>query len=83
MKPLTDAQRRALEEIERGNVRWSTPWRGTSCRFVVAVGVKTQANTIRGVVEKGLAEIGPAEDSLYRRVVLTDSGHAALQEARG
>lgn len=65
MKPLTDAQRRGLEECEPG----------------LENGFLAVPEHLEWALVDGLIQRNAPKD--IRVFVLTDSGHAALQEARG
>lgn len=81
MKPLTDAQMRALEEVEAGRVRWA-PYE--LCYWSTVFPPAIRSDVVRRLVDRGVAEVGEKVGTLSsHRVALTDSGHAALQEARG
>lgn len=80
MKPLTDAQRRGLKEIDAGRVVWDRfDGRYRSTAWPPAV----RRDTIEALLERELAERGLPRGMGFVDVVLTDSGHVALREARG
>lgn len=72
---LTEAQRRVLGGVSQGHISWSrimmSYWNHTSQTYV-------RRSTVNGLLRRGLIE-----HSADGFVVLTDSGRAALQEARG
>jgi hypothetical protein len=78
MKPLTDAQVRAAKEIDR---EW---WRYDG-RFYPVAGGTARRDVVQRLVNARIAVVGPRVHrySPACLVRLTDSGHAALQEARG
>jgi hypothetical protein len=77
MKPLTDAQVKALEAIKAQNVVWN------GREFLVLMRARgVRADVVQRVVDKRLARPDSTPVTV-RYVELTPSGHAALQEARG
>lgn len=75
---LTEATQRALERVERGRIVFD-PFDGV---YRDLDGI-ARRDTIRWVLDSALAERGEARGMWYVGVRLTDSGLAALQEARG